>query len=83
MPTASTADRRTAGRRACEEAVAEPEVVLPAEATAVEMDGEWFVSWEPTVAGGGTAELTYEVPADTTTEMSIDGVADEKLTVEA
>ncbi|MFB6194421.1 MAG: DNA topoisomerase VI subunit B, partial [Halobaculum sp.] len=54
---------------------------LPDTATAVEMDGEWFVSWEPSVAGGDEATLTYEVPADADTELSVDGVADEKLTV--
>jgi DNA topoisomerase VI, subunit B len=50
-------------------------------ATVVEMDGEWFVSWEPTVAGGETATLTYDAAADATTELSVDSVADEKLSV--
>ena len=59
---------------------AEPDAV-PDEATVVEMDGEWFLSWEPTVAGGETAAVTVDVAADADVELAVDGVADEKLTV--
>ena len=50
-------------------------------ATAVEMDGEWFLSWEPSVPAGETAELTYSVSGDPDFELTIDGVEQEKLTV--
>ncbi|ESS10971.1 MAG: DNA topoisomerase VI, subunit B [uncultured archaeon A07HR60] len=51
-------------------------------ATAVEMDGEWFLNWEPTVSSGETAELTYSVPDASDFELMVEGVEDEKLTVE-
>ena len=52
-------------------------------AQVVEMDGEWFVKWSPTVAAGERAVLEYS--ADETAEftVSVDGVEDEKLTVDA
>ncbi|MFB6242658.1 MAG: DNA topoisomerase VI subunit B, partial [Halobaculum sp.] len=56
---------------------------VPAAATAVEVDGEWFLRWKPEVAGGETAELQYTVDDDATLDISVDGVPDEKLTVGA
>ena len=53
------------------------------EATVVEMDGEWFLKWEPTVGGGETAVLRYEVDGDADTSAVVDGVPDEKLTNDA
>ncbi|MGB9985975.1 DNA topoisomerase VI subunit B [Salarchaeum japonicum] len=47
----------------------------------VEMDGEYFLKWEPTVSGGEDAELTATVPDGTDCELSVDGVEAEKLTV--
>jgi len=47
----------------------------------VEMDGEYFLKWEPTVSGGEDAELTATVPDGTDCELSVDGVDAEKLTV--
>lgn len=49
--------------------------------TVVEMDGEWFVKWSPTVASGDEATLEYAVDADADCDLSVNGVADEKLTV--
>jgi DNA topoisomerase-6 subunit B len=58
---------------------AEPEGVK--EGTVVEMDGEWFVKWSPTVGGGETATLSYDLPGDAECSVSVDGIEDEKLTV--
>jgi DNA topoisomerase-6 subunit B len=58
---------------------AEPDGVE--EGTVVEMDGEWFVKWSPTVGGGETATLSYDLPGDAECSISVDGIEDEKLTV--
>ncbi|RZH69528.1 DNA topoisomerase VI subunit B [Natrinema altunense] len=50
-------------------------------ATVVEMDGEWFVTWEPEVGSDDEAALEYEVPADATFDLDVKGVENEKLTV--
>jgi len=47
----------------------------------VEMDGEWFVKWEPSVSGGDEAELTANVPDGASCELSVKGIEAEKLTV--
>ncbi|GGN87890.1 DNA topoisomerase VI subunit B [Haloarcula pellucida] len=60
---------------------AEPEVTNGA--TVVEMDGEWFVKWSPTVAAGERSVLEYSVADDAEFTVSVDGVEDEKLTVDA
>ena len=52
-------------------------------ASVVEMDGEWFVRWEPSVSGGETAELVYDVPDDAEFEVAVDGIEEEKLTTNA
>ncbi len=49
--------------------------------TVVDMDGEWFVRWEPDVPAGETARLTYAVADDADFDVSIGGVETEKLTV--
>jgi DNA topoisomerase-6 subunit B len=59
----------------------EPAATPPA-ATAVEVDGEWFLKWQPTVAGGETEQVTFELPADADVTLSVDEVAEEKLTLE-
>ncbi len=48
-------------------------------ASVVEMDGEWFVRWEPSVGAGETAELVYDVD-DAEFEVAVEGIAEEKLT---
>jgi len=50
-------------------------------ATVVEMDGEWFVKWEPEVGSDDEATLKYEVPDDATFDLDVKGVESEKLTV--
>jgi len=52
-------------------------------ANVVEMDGEWFVKWETTVAAGDEAVLEYTIDGDAEFDIAVDGVEDEKLTVDA
>ncbi|WP_290810288.1 DNA topoisomerase VI subunit B, partial [Halovivax sp.] len=54
---------------------------LPDDVTVVEMDGEWFLTWEPEVKAGEEAVLEYEVSDDATFDLNVDGVESEKLTV--
>jgi DNA topoisomerase-6 subunit B len=58
---------------------AEPE--NPSDGNVVEMDGEWFVKWSPTVAGDEEATLTYDVPEDASSNLSVKGIEDARLTV--
>ena len=53
-----------------------------ADATVVEMDGEWFVKWSPTIPSGESATLEYEVDGDATFDVQVEGIEDEKLTVD-
>ncbi|WP_312912342.1 DNA topoisomerase VI subunit B [Natronosalvus caseinilyticus] len=50
-------------------------------ASAVEMDGEWFVSWEADVPGGDEATLEYDVSGEATFDIDVKGVDAEKLTI--
>ncbi|WP_265112192.1 DNA topoisomerase VI subunit B [Halosolutus halophilus] len=50
-------------------------------ATVVEMDGEWFVKWEPDVSSDDEAVLEYEAPDDASFDLDVKGVEGEKLTV--
>ncbi|UPV73634.1 DNA topoisomerase VI subunit B [Halorussus limi] len=50
-------------------------------ATAVDMDGEWFVKWSPTVESGDEAVLEYEVDGEAEFDVSVEGIEDPKLTV--
>jgi len=52
------------------------------EARVVEMDGEWFIKWSPTVSSGDEAALAYEVSEDAEFDISVEGIAEEKLTVD-
>jgi DNA topoisomerase-6 subunit B len=52
-------------------------------ASVVDLDGEWFVQWSPSVSAGETAHLTYEVDGEATFDVDVDGVEAEKLTVNA
>ena len=47
------------------------------------MDGEWFVKWSVSVPAGETATLSYDVVGDASFDVSVDGIEDEKLTVNA
>ncbi len=53
------------------------------DASVVEMDGEWFVRWQPSVAGGETAELVYDVGEDAEFDVAVEGIEEEKLTTNA
>ncbi|NEU56798.1 DNA topoisomerase VI subunit B [Halorussus sp. MSC15.2] len=50
-------------------------------ATAVDMDGEWFVKWSPTVESGDEAVLEYEIDGEAEFDVSVEGIEDPKLTV--
>ncbi|MCL7419148.1 MAG: DNA topoisomerase VI subunit B, partial [Halalkalicoccus sp.] len=52
------------------------------EGTVIEMDGEWFVKWSPTVSAGETASLEYSVDGEATFDLDVSGVETAKLTVE-
>ncbi|WP_256289882.1 DNA topoisomerase VI subunit B [Halobellus inordinatus] len=56
---------------------------LPEDASVVDLDGEWFVSWEPSVPAGESVELTYTVSGDASFDVDVDGVENEKLTINA
>ena len=51
-------------------------------ATVVDMEGEWYVRWTPSVGAGETATLTYECPAGAGAELAVSGVPTEKLTID-
>ncbi|WP_248515310.1 DNA topoisomerase VI subunit B [Salinarchaeum laminariae] len=50
-------------------------------ASVTEMDGEYFLTWEPSVGGGESATLAYEIDGDAEYDLQVDGVEDPKLTV--
>ncbi|MBB6645503.1 DNA topoisomerase VI subunit B [Halobellus ruber] len=56
---------------------------LPDDASVVDLDGEWFVTWTPSVPAGESATLTYTVDADATFDVDVDGIKAEKLTIDA
>jgi len=56
---------------------------LPDAASVVDLDGEWYITWEPSVGAGETVKLTYSVADDADFEIDVDGVDAEKLTVDA
>jgi len=51
--------------------------------TPVEMDGEWYVKWDPAIAAGEEVTLTYRVGGDADVDVTVDGLEPEKLTVDA
>jgi len=64
----------------------EPETVESgdgSEAAVVEMDGEWFIRWEPTVASDDATTLTYDIDDGADCSVSVDGIAGEKLTIKS
>ena len=61
---------------------AEPTGVEEA-STVVEVDGEWFVTWEQTVEADDEVVIGYTAPDDAEFECNVDGVEPEKLTVNA
>ncbi|WP_336344878.1 DNA topoisomerase VI subunit B [Halalkalicoccus ordinarius] len=55
---------------------------LSEETTVVEMDGEWFVKWSPTIPGGETAILEYAVDEEASFDLDVSGVETAKLTID-
>ncbi|MFB6159604.1 MAG: ATP-binding protein [Haloferacaceae archaeon] len=53
---------------------------VPDGVAVVEMDGEWFLTWEPSVGAGERVAITYETDDGATFDLQVDGVAAEKLT---
>jgi DNA topoisomerase-6 subunit B len=71
---------------------AEPEITdivsaepadVDGQASVVDLDGEWFVKWTPSIPAGETATLTYSVPSDAGFDIDVDGIETEKLTINA
>jgi DNA topoisomerase-6 subunit B len=56
---------------------------VDSEASVVDMDGEWFLQWQPSVSSGSEATLAYTVPTDAEFDITVDGIEDERLTVDA
>jgi DNA topoisomerase-6 subunit B len=56
-----------------------------ADVAVVDVEGEWFLQWTTTVPAGETATLTYTVADgdDPEFDLEVEGVEDEKLTVNA
>ncbi|MFB6096402.1 MAG: DNA topoisomerase VI subunit B [Haloferacaceae archaeon] len=54
-----------------------------AEPSVVDLEGEWFVQWKPSVSGGETVTLTYAVDGEAEFDIDVDGVEAERLTVDA
>ena len=53
------------------------------DATVVEMDGEWFVKWSASVSSGDEATLEYEVDDGAEFDISVEGLEEERLTIDA
>lgn len=52
-------------------------------ATVVEMDGEWFVKWAPSIGSGEEAALLYDVNGDASFDITVEGIETEKLSINA
>ncbi|WP_255149668.1 DNA topoisomerase VI subunit B [Halorarius halobius] len=53
------------------------------DATVVEMDGEWFIKWNPDVPGGAESVIEYSVSEEADFDISVEGLESEKITVNA
>ena len=51
------------------------------DATVLDMDDEYYIKWSPTVGSGETATLEYGTDADT--EIVVEGIDEQKLTVQS
>jgi DNA topoisomerase-6 subunit B len=58
-------------------------VLANGDASVVEMDGEWFVKWSTSVSAGDEAALEYDAGTDAEFDISVDGVEDERVTIDA
>jgi DNA topoisomerase-6 subunit B len=67
--------------------IVDVEPSVDGDATVVDVDGEWFVQWSPSVGAGETVELAYDLGTnggtDVDFDVQVDGVDAEKLTVNA
>ncbi|MEF8855644.1 MAG: DNA topoisomerase VI subunit B, partial [Haloarculaceae archaeon] len=52
-------------------------------ASVVSMDDEWFIKWDLTVESGAEAVLEYHLAEEADCAVSVDGVEDAKLTINA
>ncbi|MFQ3476285.1 DNA topoisomerase VI subunit B [Halonotius sp. F2-221B] len=52
-------------------------------ATVVDLDGEWFIQWSPSLSAGEETKLTYTVGDDAEFDITVEGVESEKLTLNA
>jgi DNA topoisomerase-6 subunit B len=50
-------------------------------ANVVEMDGEWFVKWNPSVGSGEEAAIEYDVNGDASFDITVEGIETEKLSI--
>ncbi|QLH78955.1 DNA topoisomerase VI subunit B [Halosimplex rubrum] len=58
-------------------------VLANGDASVVEMDGEWFVKWSTSVSAGDEATLEYDAGADAEFDISVDGLEEERVTIDA
>jgi DNA topoisomerase-6 subunit B len=52
-------------------------------ANVVEMDGEYYLKWSPTVSSGETERLEYRIDDGAESEIAVEGIEDEKLTIQS
>ena len=56
---------------------------LNGDATVVDLDGEWYVQWSPAVSAGDDAAISYTIDETADFEITVEGIEDEKLTLNA
>ncbi|TQQ81504.1 DNA topoisomerase VI subunit B [Halonotius roseus] len=61
----------------------EPTDVEGEGANVVDLDGEWFIQWSPSLSAGEEITLTYTVGSDAEFDITVEGVETEKLTLNA
>jgi len=52
-------------------------------ANVVEMDGEYYLKWSPTVGSGETERLEYRIDEAANSEVAVEGINEEKLTIQS
>ncbi len=56
---------------------------LNGQASVIDLDGEWYIQWSPDVSAGEEAELTYAVDDEADFAITVEGIENEKLTLNA